>query len=103
MKTRQNLTAIITDRNGNVLSIGKNSYVKTHPLQARHAAMMGVPDKIHLHAEIHAITLCKNLDKAYKISVFRYNSKGKTLLAKPCSICQSAIRSTGIKIVEYTS
>lgn len=102
MKTRQNLTAIITDRKGNVLSIGKNSYVKTHPLQARHAAMMGVPDKIHLHAEIHAIALCKNLDKAYKISVFRYGRNGKPLLAKPCSICQSAIRSTGIKIVEHT-
>jgi hypothetical protein len=39
MKTRHELTAVIYDRKGNVLSIGKNSYIKTHPLQAIHAKL----------------------------------------------------------------
>ena len=29
------LTAIIKDKRGNVLAIGKNSYTKTHPYQAK--------------------------------------------------------------------
>jgi len=102
MTTKQNITAIITDRKGKVLSIGNNSYIKTHPLQAKHAVKVGLPCKIHLHAEVHAITRCKNLDKAYKISVFRYNKNGDPVLAKPCEICMSAIRATGIEVIEHT-
>jgi hypothetical protein len=33
MTKRQAITAIITDKKGRVLSIGQNSYSKTHPLQ----------------------------------------------------------------------
>ena len=101
-KARQHLTAIIYDKRGNVLSIGNNSYVKSHPLQAKHAFKMGEPHKINLHAEIHAITRLKNTKGAYKIIVFRYGRNGDPILAKPCNICMSAIRATNIKIIEHT-
>lgn len=99
---QQNITAIIYDRRGRILSIGKNSYIKTHTLQAKHAKKVGLPEKQFLHAEIHAITKCRNLNKAHRIVVTRIDKTGKTLLAKPCLVCQSALESVGIKIVEWT-
>lgn len=101
-KTRFDITAIIYDKRGRVLSIGKNSYFKTHPLQHHHACKVGLPEKQFLHAEIHAISRCKQLDKAHRISVMRFDSKGKPRNAKPCPVCSSAIRAAGIEIVEHT-
>lgn len=101
-KARFDMTAIIYDKRGRVLSVGKNSYIKTHPLQSKHACMVGLPDKQFLHAEIHAISLCRNLKRAYKIVVSRFGSKGEPKNAKPCPVCQSAIKSAGIKYIEHT-
>jgi len=102
MSTKHEITAVIFDRKGKVLSLGRNSYVKTHTLQAHHANKVGLPDKQFLHAEIHAITRCKDLSKAHKILVTRYGKSGQPLLAKPCPVCQSAIESVGIKVIEFT-
>ena len=99
---KQQITAIIYDRKGNVLSVGQNSYVKTHPLQAKHAEVVGEPYKMFLHAEIHAITKCKQLSRAYRIHIIRYAKDGTPVNAKPCPICMSAIRATNIKIIEHT-
>src|SRR5574343_82654 len=101
-KQKQNITAIIYDRKGHVLSIGKNSYIKTHPLQAMYANRVGLVHKHFLHAEIHAIVRCKDLSKAYKIVVTRVNKDGSFGLAKPCAICSAAIIASGIKVVEHT-
>ena len=102
MDTKQDITAFIYDKRGRVLSVGKNSYVKTHPLQARHARQVGLEDKVFLHAEIAAIAKCKDLDKAHKIFVVRMGRKGNTLLAKPCPVCMSAIKSANIRHIEHT-
>ena len=102
MASRQEMTAIIYDRKGRVLSVGKNSYVKTHTLQAHHAKKVGLPDKQYLHAEIHAISKCRDLNKAHRIAVYRYGKNGQPLLAKPCPVCQNAIESVGINVVEWT-
>lgn len=102
MKIKHELTAIIYDKKGKVLSIGKNSYIKTHPLQAKHAERVGLPDKQFLHAEIHAIARCKDLSKAHKILVTRFGKSGEPLLAKPCPVCQSAIKAAGIELIEHT-
>ena len=99
---RFSVTAIIYDKRGNVLSIGKNSYLKTHPLQAMYARRAGEPSKIYLHAEIHAITRCAELDKAHRIAIFRYREDGSPAMARPCKICAQAIEKTNIKIVEHT-
>jgi len=101
-KKRFELTAIIYDKRGKVLSIGKNSYFKTHPLQHKHAVAVGLPEKQFLHAEIHAITRCKKLNKAHKIVVYRYNDDGEASNAKPCKVCMSAIKAANIKIIEHT-
>jgi deoxycytidylate deaminase len=101
-KSRFDITAIIYDKRGKVLSIGKNSYVKTHPYQAKCAERVGLPYKQFLHAEIHAIVKCKQIDKAHRITVIRFDKQGNEMNAKPCPVCQSAIQATGIKIIEHT-
>jgi deoxycytidylate deaminase len=101
-KKRFILTATIYDKRGRVLSIGQNSYVKTHPMQAKLAQAAGEPYKVYLHAEIHAITRCMDLSKAHTIRILRYDEDGSPANAMPCKICQSAIAAAGIKNVEYT-
>lgn len=103
-KQQQNITAITYDKKGNILSIGKNSYVKTHPKQAHYATKVGKPDSIFLHAEMDAIIKLAKIDQAYKISIFRVGKNLNLMLAKPCNICQLAIeQGTNIKIIEYTT
>jgi len=99
---QQNVTAIIYDKRGRVLSIGKNSYIKTHPLQAHHAERVGLPEKVYLHAEIAAIVRCKNLKRAHKILVSRVLRDGSLGIAKPCPVCASAIEAAGIEIIEHS-
>jgi len=99
---KHNISAIIKDRKGRVLSIAKNSYTKTHPLQALHANAVKLPHKVFLHAEVHAIVKCNDLSKAHSITIIRLNHKGEPLLAKPCPICMSAIRATNIKVINWT-
>ena len=103
MTATQNITAIIYDKRGRAISVGKNSYVKTHPKQARHAVRVGLPEKQYIHAEVAAIVRCKDLSKAYRIVVSRVDKKGKFRNAKPCPICESAILEAGIKKVEWTT
>jgi tRNA(Arg) A34 adenosine deaminase TadA len=99
---RQQITAVIYDKRGRILSVGQNSYIKTHPYQAAQAKKAGQPEKQYLHAEIHAIVRCKDLSRAHKIVVSRWDSKGRPVLAKPCVICASALQAAGIDIIEHT-
>ena len=99
---KHSLKAIIYDKRGRVLSVGQNSYVKSHTVMAKHANKVGLPEKIYLHAEADSIIKCRDLNKAYKIAVFRYNKQGKPVNAKPCLICQSLINEVGIKEVMWT-
>ena len=99
---KQNLTAIIYDRKGRVISMGKNSYIKTHPYQAKLANEVGLSDKIYLHAEIDALVKLKNWDKAHKIVITRIGKSGEPLLAKPCPVCERAIKLAGIKEIQHT-
>lgn len=96
------ITATIFDRKGRVLSIGQNNYLKTHPLQAEHAAKVGEPYKIFIHAEVNAITRCPDLNKAHRILITRYDRQGNPALARPCAVCMSAIKATQIKVIEHT-
>jgi tRNA(Arg) A34 adenosine deaminase TadA len=100
--TKYNITAMIVDKRNRILSIGKNSYVKTHPIQAKHARRVGKENAVFLHAEIQAIIKCRNIEAAYKIIVTRYDSKGQPRLAKPCDICMDALKSFGINRIEHT-
>ena len=102
MSKKYQVTAIIYDKRNNILSIGTNSYIKTHPLQAKYATQVHEPQKVFLHAEIHAITRCKDLNQAHKIAIFRYREDGTPAMSKPCKVCQAALRQTKIKIIEHT-
>lgn len=99
---KPNVTAFVYDKKGNVLGVGRNSYVKTHPLQAKAASAVGQPKRIFLHAEIDALTKVRDWSLAAKIVVVRRGAKGQELLAKPCPICEYVIKQTGIKQVEHT-
>lgn len=101
-KQRQTLTAIIYDKRGRVLSIGQNSYIKTHPTQAKYAAQVGQPEKQYLHAEVAAIVKCRDLKRAHSIFISRWDHAGNPKLARPCEVCMSAIQASGIKHVEWT-
>jgi tRNA(Arg) A34 adenosine deaminase TadA len=102
VSSEQIITAIIKDKKGNVLSIGQNNYVKTHPYQALCAAKAGMPEKIYLHAEIDAIVKCRDISKAYSIHIFRKGKSSKWLLSKPCPVCQTALNQTPIQKVYHT-
>ena len=86
------MTATIFDKRGRVLSVGKNSYSKTHPIQARHASRLGMADKVFTHAEISALTKCKNFKKSYRIVVTKVTRLGEVLPVKSCAICVDAIK-----------
>lgn len=96
------LTAVVYDKRGRPLSIGQNSYTRTHPRQAAIAAKVGLPEKKFVHAEFSAITKCRDLKKAHKIVITRYNKQGEPVNAKPCPVCMELIRISGIKEIEHT-
>lgn len=97
---RYNFVAIITDSKNRILSIGINSYNKTHPMQQKYADKDNQHDKIYLHAEIDALVKCKKVP--FAIYVARVNKSGQVRMAKPCSICERAILESGIKEIRYT-
>lgn len=99
---KHTLTAIIFDKRGRPLSIGQNSYTRTHPRQAAIAAKVGLPEKKFIHAEFSAITKCRDLKKAHKIVIMRYNKQGEPVNAAPCPVCMELIRLSGIKEIEHT-
>lgn len=98
---KHHITASCYNKTGNLLSKKQNSYLKTHPIQKYFANKVKQPQKIYLHAEINAILACKGR-KIHTIYVERYNQKGEPLLAKPCLICQEAIKAFGILHTIYT-
>jgi len=98
---RHLVSAVITDSCGKIISKASNSYNKTHPLQAKHACKTSKPDKIYLHAEIAALVKCHKMP--HTLYVFRFLRDGNMALAKPCPVCDLALREAGVKKVIYTS
>ena len=99
---KQKIKATIYDKKGRILSESYNSYHKTHPLQALYAKKVNKPDKIYLHAEISAIIKAQKFGEPYKIKIERYHKDGTPALAKPCPVCELAIKESGISVIEYT-
>lgn len=99
--SKHTVTATVYDKRGRILSKAMNSYEKTHPRQAKLAIKVGIPEKLYLHAEVLALLRCRG--RAYKIRVERRNRQGQTRLAKPCPICELAIKQAGVKFVEYST
>lgn len=97
------VAAIITDRRGKLISLGVNSFKKSHPRQAYYANKVGKQHKIYLHAELDAIIkLNSKKQKAHTIYIARTDKQGNPCCSKPCEICQMAIKDVGIKRILYT-
>ena len=96
------VTAIVYDKKGRPLSLGKNSYIKTHTYQAKLAKEVGWPEKQFIHAEVDAILKLKNPSRAHRIFVTRHGSDGTPMYAKPCPVCSLAIKLAGIQVVEHS-
>ena len=92
--------SIITDKRDRILSIGVNSYNKSHPKQAEYAKRVGQPKKIYLHAEVDAILRLK--EEGHNIYTVRLNKQGEMRYSKPCPICSLAIKEAGIKYSYYS-
>jgi deoxycytidylate deaminase len=89
------------DHHNNIISIGENSYQKTHPMQSRLAIKTGNRTKEYLHAEI--ASLVKNNKKPESIVIIRMINNGKVKMAKPCQVCMLAIKEAKIKYIYYTN
>lgn len=100
-KKRFKIKATCYNKKGRIISIGYNSYTKTHPVQEYFAKLAGMPEKKYLHAEIAALLKAGD-KKIHKIKIERYNSRGEPANAAPCPICQLAIKAYGVKVIEYT-
>jgi tRNA(Arg) A34 adenosine deaminase TadA len=94
------LAALAYDAKGRLLSVGLNSYGKTHPMQARYAMKANWPGRIYLHAEIHALIKAKA--PVHSLFVARARKDGTPALAKPCPLCHIAIQEAGVRILHHT-
>ena len=95
LNQKQNLVALVFEK-GRIIAVGKNSYTKTHPLQERLAKKVGVGARLYLHAEVAA--LIKARGRGDTMVVLRRNKHGLGI-AKPCSICQEALRLSNLKVI----
>lgn len=99
VKGQYRVAASAYGTNGCLLYTGVNSYVKTHPVQAMFAKMVGMPDRIYLHAEIDA--LIRAGAPVSTMVVTRVGAKGEPLPSKPCKICRLAMKRAGVRRVFY--
>ena len=99
--SRKKVGAVLMNKN-KVITTATNLDHKSHPIQAKWAEKVGLKEKIYLHAEMAA--LIKLREDADKIVVVRLGGHdGKSLRnARPCKICEAALRYAGIKHVYYS-
>ena len=100
-KRRFFILAKCYNKRGQLLSVGFNSYTKTHSIQKHFADLVGMPEKEYLHAEIAAIIRAKD-KKIYRITTERYDAHGNPVPSAPCPVCLRAIKAYGIQIIEHT-
>jgi hypothetical protein len=100
-QTKYLIVAKSFDKRGRLIATATNSYTKTHPLQLHFAKLAGKPGHDRLHAEIQC--LLRSRDRSIDTLVIeRYDSEGQPALARPCVICQGAIRAFNVRFINYT-
>lgn len=100
MSKRQEHIAIAYDKRGKVISIGRNSYVRSNKTQRKYAKLVGKPDSVYLHAEIDALVRAKGR-QIHTMFVSRITPTGYAL-SKPCDICSQALKDFGVKEIKWT-
>lgn len=99
-RKKYKIIACALDRKGKVLAMRTNDYECSHPLQKHFAVLAGKPEAIFLHAEIATLIAAKK--EVHKLLIARIDKNGNPLSAKPCPICERAIKFFGVKELEYT-
>lgn len=101
---KQNVVAIVFDKQGKILCIGTNSFVKSNGTQAALAKKAGYESRCYLHAEISALLRWRRFtnDPPYGIFVARLDKAGNFALAAPCEVCSLAIKELGLKKIFHT-
>lgn len=99
-KKRFEITALAYDKKGKLLSVGRNSYTKTHPLALHYGKRSGRPEAIYLHAELDALIRARGT--VHKIVVTRFDAAGNPVNSKPCSSCQLALKDYGVREISHT-
>jgi deoxycytidylate deaminase len=84
-----------------ILSIGFNSYTKTHPKMLYYSSKVNNYNRIYLHAEISA--LVKSKKPVWGLVIVRVLKNKSLALSKPCPTCQLAIKEAGCKFIWYTN
>ena len=87
-------------RKGRVVVATTNAEGKTHPEQKRLADRVNEPYRTSLHAELRALLKAKGAVDT--LVVGRVNRHGDLCLARPCPVCQLAIREYGVGRVVYS-
>ena len=100
-KSRKRFGALLLHKN-KVITQGVNQDTKSHPFQAKLADMVGLSEKIYLHAEISALVKCKSEADTIVVARLGGHNGDELRNAKPCKICELALREAGIKNVYYT-
>lgn len=100
--SRKKVGAVLYNSKRRVVATAVNNDDKSHPRQAWWAQSVGLKEKIYLHAEMSC--LIKAREYADTIVVVRLGGHdGKSLRqARPCKICEPALRYAGIKHVYYS-
>ena len=80
-----------------------NQDKKSHPLQARLADVVGLSEKIYLHAEISALVKCRSEVDTIVVARLGGHSGHEIRNAKPCPICSLALKQSGIEHIYYTT
>lgn len=100
-KPHYHVVAHAYDKRGRLIACATNSYTKTHPLQKYFADKVGHFHREFLHAEIACLLRCKDR-LIHTLKVWRYSTDGQLVCAKPCEICQEAIRAYTVSEVWYS-
>lgn len=75
---KHRIIAFGLNKKGNVISVGMNSYTKTHPKQKKYSLRCGNFYAEYLHAEISCLVKAKQ--PIYRIVIIRLNNRGETRL-----------------------
>jgi len=102
MRKKYLILAKAFDSKGRVIATAWNDYSKSHPAMKYFAEKANVPNKEYLHAEVSALLRAKD-KQVWMLSIERYNKDGSMALAKPCKVCQEAIKAFDVKRIKYTT
>ena len=101
-KSRKKVGALLLNKN-KVITQGVNQDTKSHPFQAKLADMVGLSEKIYLHAEISALVKCKSEADTIVVARLGGHNGDELRNAKPCPICSLALEQAGIEHIYYTT